>query len=105
MNKKIAFDLLFGGTYSVSLKKGGHQPNKINRSAAGLMEPPHLLKPMHQNVCIYFSDTGGGHRSAADAIEASLRKLLAQSFHMTDVLIIKDTVAEKSHVINRFFVE
>jgi processive 1,2-diacylglycerol beta-glucosyltransferase len=61
---------------------------------------------MSQNICIYFSDTGGGHRGAADAVEAGVRRLLQ---HMgcdnSDVILIKDTIAEKSHPLNRFFVE
>lgn len=60
---------------------------------------------MQQNVCIYFSDTGGGHRSAADAIEAAMLEALRKADESANVTIIKDTVAEKSHPLNRFFVE
>jgi UDP-N-acetylglucosamine:LPS N-acetylglucosamine transferase len=60
---------------------------------------------MSQNICIYFSDTGGGHRSAADAVEAAIRKLIDKTPDKSAVCIIKDTVAEKSHPINRFMVE
>jgi len=60
---------------------------------------------MSQNICIYFSDTGGGHRSAADALEAGIRELLDRCPDKPDITIIKDPVAEKSHPINRRFVE
>jgi processive 1,2-diacylglycerol beta-glucosyltransferase len=60
---------------------------------------------MAKNICIYFSDTGGGHRSAADALEAGLLELLARCDQPQDVKIIKDPVAERSHPINRRFVE
>lgn len=60
---------------------------------------------MTKNICIYFSDTGGGHRSAADALEAGIRELLARCHEQHDVKIIKDPVAERSHPVNRKFVE
>jgi UDP-N-acetylglucosamine:LPS N-acetylglucosamine transferase len=60
---------------------------------------------MPENVCIYFSDTGGGHRSAADAVEAAIRSLLDSRSEKPDVSIIKEAVAEKSHPVNRKFVE
>jgi processive 1,2-diacylglycerol beta-glucosyltransferase len=60
---------------------------------------------MSSNICIYFSDTGGGHRSAADAVEAGILALINDSGNKPDVKISKDTVAEKSHPVNRFFAE
>jgi hypothetical protein len=63
------------------------------------------MNPMTRNICIYFSDTGGGHRSAADAVEAGIRELLARCPDASDVNIIKETIAEKSHPVNRKFVE
>lgn len=60
---------------------------------------------MSKNICIYFSDTGGGHRSAADALEAAILELISRCPDHPDVNIIKDPVAEKSHPINRWFVE
>jgi UDP-N-acetylglucosamine:LPS N-acetylglucosamine transferase len=60
---------------------------------------------MTRNICIYFSDTGGGHRSAADALEAGIRDLIDRCSDRPDISIIKDPIAEKSHPINRRFVE
>lgn len=60
---------------------------------------------MSQNICIYFSDTGGGHRSAADALESALRELIDRCPDKPDVSILKDAIAEKSHPLNRYFVE
>jgi processive 1,2-diacylglycerol beta-glucosyltransferase len=60
---------------------------------------------MSNKVCLFFSDTGGGHRSATDALDTALRRLVDESGNKPDVTIIKDNVAEKSHPINRFFAE
>ena len=60
---------------------------------------------MNHNVCIYFSDTGGGHRSAAEALEAGIRTLVDESVEKPEITIIKDSIAEKTHPINRRFVE
>jgi len=60
---------------------------------------------MSQNVSIYFSDTGGGHRSAAEALEAAIGELVERSGNRPAISIIKDSIAEKSHPINRHFVE
>lgn len=60
---------------------------------------------MHQNICLYFSDTGGGHRSAVDALEGGIRQVIDGLDDRPDVSIIRENIAEKSHPINRFFVE
>jgi UDP-N-acetylglucosamine:LPS N-acetylglucosamine transferase len=60
---------------------------------------------MTQNICLYFSDTGGGHRSATEAIEAGIRRVIDTSLENPDISIIKESLVEKSHPLNRFFVE
>ncbi len=57
-------------------------------------------------ICIIFSDTGGGHRSAAEAVETALLDLLREvepDSHSAEVMV--ENVVEKSHPVNRFFVE
>jgi UDP-N-acetylglucosamine:LPS N-acetylglucosamine transferase len=56
-------------------------------------------------ICFCFSDTGGGHRSAAEAIEAAIEnvqheKLSGDHFHLTE-----ENVIEKTHPLNRGFVD
>jgi UDP-N-acetylglucosamine:LPS N-acetylglucosamine transferase len=60
---------------------------------------------MANNICIYFSDTGGGHRSAAEAIEAALETLVAAADYSPGIHVVKDNIAEKTNALNRGFVE
>ncbi len=68
---------------------------------------------MLQNICIYFSDTGGGHRSAVEAIEEGIRQVAERSNGNGngagntngDIRLFKECLAENSHPINRRFVE
>ncbi len=57
-------------------------------------------------ICLFFSDTGGGHRSACEAIEAALRESMnsLSSNHGKPELLVENIV-EKSHPVNRYFVE
>ncbi len=59
----------------------------------------------HHNICLLFSDTGGGHRSAVEAIEAGIGELTAESSLADSYSVLSDNVAEKSHPINRWFVD
>jgi len=55
---------------------------------------------------LFFSDTGGGHRSAAEAVEQALLDLLNQiepDSPSAEVLV--ENGVEKSHPLNRYFVE
>lgn len=57
-------------------------------------------------ICLFFSDTGGGHRSACEAIEAALRESmnsLSSSVGKPELLV--ENIVEKSHPVNRYFVE
>jgi UDP-N-acetylglucosamine:LPS N-acetylglucosamine transferase len=60
-------------------------------------------------ICLFFSDTGGGHRSAADAIEAGIQSIIAEpafkESSTQQLNVVKENIVEKSHFINRFFVE
>jgi len=59
----------------------------------------------NSTILLCFSDTGGGHRSATEAIEAALTELLAEAGAIKDISIVSDNVAEKTHPINRAFVD
>jgi len=56
-------------------------------------------------IALVFSDTGGGHRSATDSIEAALRELAVTEFRDDQFEFISDNVVEKTHPINRAFVD
>lgn len=56
-------------------------------------------------ICICFSDTGGGHRSAAEAVEAGIREVAFQSLPGQQLSISVENMAEKSHPINQWMVE
>lgn len=55
-------------------------------------------------ICLLFSDTGGGHRSATEAIAAGIRDIANQSHHADSFEIVLENIVEKSHPINRWFV-
>lgn len=55
-------------------------------------------------IWIFYSNTGGGHRSAAQAIEVALREEIANMAQRSEIEIVMDSVAEHSHPINKFFV-
>jgi UDP-N-acetylglucosamine:LPS N-acetylglucosamine transferase len=54
------------------------------------------------NICIYFADTGGGHRSAAQAIKAGIE--LAAEKEGRSVHVISQPIIEQSHPINKLLV-
>jgi UDP-N-acetylglucosamine:LPS N-acetylglucosamine transferase len=56
-------------------------------------------------IALCFSDTGGGHRSAVEAIEAGISEIaqLEPRGHQFDVRI--ENIVEETHPINRFFVD
>ncbi len=60
-------------------------------------------------ICLFFSDTGGGHRSAVDAIEAGIQSIIAEpafkESSTQQLNVISENIVEKSHFVNRFFVE
>ena len=60
---------------------------------------------MAENILLYFSDTGRGHRSATEAVEDALLHLAETEYADRDLKLIKEPVAEKSNFLNRFFVE
>ncbi len=57
------------------------------------------------DIVFCFSDTGGGHRSATEAIEAAIEELLNQPGAFHDISVLADNVVEKTHPINRAFVD
>lgn len=55
-------------------------------------------------ICLFFSNSGGGHRSATAAIHAALDEVLAAERQTHNFKVITDTVVENSHPINRCFI-
>ncbi len=60
---------------------------------------------MAENILLYFSDTGRGHRSATEAVEDALSLVANSDYPGLELNLIKEPVAEKSNVVNRAFVE
>lgn len=60
---------------------------------------------MAENILLYFSDTGRGHRSATEAVEGALQRIAQEHFPGRELNLIKEPVAEKSSGVNRAFVE
>ena len=62
-----------------------------------------------RTICLFFSDTGGGHRSATEAVKAAIYSVCAQSWGEANpeqqVNVFCENVAERSHWLNRAFVE
>ena len=55
-------------------------------------------------ICLLFSNSGGGHRSVTEAIHTALNELLAEQRLANNYRIITDPLIEKSHPINRCFI-
>ncbi|MCA9816725.1 MAG: glycosyltransferase [Cyanobacteriota/Melainabacteria group bacterium] len=58
------------------------------------------------SICLFFSDTGGGHRSAALAISqglADLSEQIEEGVERPEILC--ENIVEKSHPLNRYFVD
>jgi UDP-N-acetylglucosamine:LPS N-acetylglucosamine transferase len=56
-------------------------------------------------ISLFFSDTGGGHRSAVDAIQTAIEQLVRERGTTRPVKVVIDNVAENTHPINRGFVQ
>jgi UDP-N-acetylglucosamine:LPS N-acetylglucosamine transferase len=56
-------------------------------------------------ICLVYSNTGGGHRSAALAVEAALIEILEREKLTDNFQIISENIVEKSHFVNRAFVD
>jgi UDP-N-acetylglucosamine:LPS N-acetylglucosamine transferase len=56
-------------------------------------------------IGLFFSDTGGGHRSATEALQAGILKVLAERFNHYNVDVRIDSIVENSHPLNRNFVQ
>jgi UDP-N-acetylglucosamine:LPS N-acetylglucosamine transferase len=60
---------------------------------------------MFENICIVFSDTGGGHRSAVQALSAAIREVAADDPNHRIVQITSDNIVEHTNPINKHFVQ
>ncbi len=56
-------------------------------------------------IGLFFSDTGGGHRSATEAIQAAIHKVAAERYPNNPVEMKIDSIVENSHPMNRRFVQ
>ncbi|MBU6450736.1 MAG: hypothetical protein KGS72_03080 [Cyanobacteria bacterium REEB67] len=73
-----------------------NQPNQTSGS---------LISQKPTTIALFFSDTGGGHRSAVDAIKTAIEQLVAERGTERPVRVVIDNVAENTHPINRGFVQ
>ena len=64
-----------------------------------------LNKTKPVRIGLFFSDTGGGHRSATEALQAGILKVSAERFGHYDVEVQIDSIVENSHPLNRTFVQ
>jgi UDP-N-acetylglucosamine:LPS N-acetylglucosamine transferase len=55
-------------------------------------------------VFICYSDTGGGHKSAADAIRHAIEEIVAKTPRTHKVRVFVETVVEQTNPVNAFFV-
>ncbi len=60
---------------------------------------------MPENILLYFSDTGRGHRSAMEAVEDALMLIAKSEYANLELNLIKEPLAERSNPLNRGFVE
>ncbi len=59
-----------------------------------------------RRICIYYSNTGGGHKSAAGAVAAGIRSVLARDSSFEGKVTIRQrSIAEKTHPINNCLVK
>jgi processive 1,2-diacylglycerol beta-glucosyltransferase len=56
-------------------------------------------------ICLCFSDTGGGHRTAVDAIDAAISEIATGDLRDDNFDIRIENIVEKTHPINRGFVD
>jgi UDP-N-acetylglucosamine:LPS N-acetylglucosamine transferase len=56
-------------------------------------------------ISLFFSDTGGGHRSAVEAIQTAIEQICSERGTEKPVKVVSDNSCEKSHPINRWFVQ
>lgn len=60
---------------------------------------------MFENVCIVFSDTGGGHRSAVEALTAAIKDAAAADPNHRIVQVTSENIVERTHPLNKQFVQ
>lgn len=56
-------------------------------------------------IALCFSDTGGGHRSASEAIEAGIREIAASEARGHEFEFVTENIVENSNRLNRRFVD
>ncbi len=56
-------------------------------------------------ICMCFSDTGGGHRSAVEAIAAAIKNVQRERVSDNTFELTEENVIEKTHPLNRGFVD
>lgn len=63
------------------------------------------MSKSHFRITFFYSDTGGGHRSAYSAIDAAVKELLERDSRGYTFDLSADTIVEKSHPVNKKFVD
>lgn len=58
----------------------------------------------NRRIFISYSDTGGGHKAAAEAIKQAIDELAAKESGFADVKVFAETSVENTNVVNSFFV-
>jgi len=58
-----------------------------------------------RRILIIYSDTGGGHRCAAEAIKAAIEEIDLTRPDLCNVKVVAEIIIESSNVLNRAFVE
>lgn len=56
-------------------------------------------------IAFFYSDTGGGHRSAVNAIDAAVKELVERDSRGYKFDFMADAIVEKSHPVNKRFVD
>ncbi|MCC7530335.1 MAG: hypothetical protein IT342_17555 [Candidatus Melainabacteria bacterium] len=56
-------------------------------------------------ITFFYSDTGGGHRSAVNAIDTAVKELIARDSRGYSFELSADPIVEKSHPVNKKFVD
>lgn len=69
------------------------------------MESENPMAKSHFRIVFFYSDTGGGHRSAVNAIDSAVKELIDRDSRGYTFDLSADPIVEKSHPINKKFVD
>ncbi len=69
------------------------------------MESENPMAKSHFRIVFFYSDTGGGHRSAVNAIDSAVKELIDRDSRGYTFDLSADPIVEKSHPVNKKFVD